>query len=205
VAISSPASRWQKCCAIVATKVMLLISEKDIDALALSGRSNFRVENYPLLAAFSVFSCVLWFCSPVLRKLVALPLSLRKFKPQVVLGMGGFTSTAPVLAGRIRGLPPLSMNQMLFREGEPNDGADGASGDARVQGMRAFLSKNAHRSHRHAVRTELVRLDRRVARRKLGLDEDLATLLVMGGSQGASGINQALIKSLRSCKVCLCR
>src|SRR5881296_2896902 len=46
------------------------------------------------------------------------------------------------------------------------------------------------------VRTELVRLDRRVARRKLGLDEDLPTLLVMGGSQGASGINQALIKSL---------
>ena len=46
------------------------------------------------------------------------------------------------------------------------------------------------------VRTELVRLDRKVARQKLGLHEDLPTLLVMGGSQGASGINQALIKSL---------
>src|SRR5438046_3856183 len=46
------------------------------------------------------------------------------------------------------------------------------------------------------VRTELVRLDQRIARQKLGLDEDLPTLLVMGGSQGASGINQALIKSL---------
>src|SRR5947207_4635054 len=46
------------------------------------------------------------------------------------------------------------------------------------------------------VRTELVRLDRLEARRKLGLQEDVPTLLVMGGSQGASGINQALIKSL---------
>src|SRR5437879_9628702 len=46
------------------------------------------------------------------------------------------------------------------------------------------------------VRTELVRLDRLDARRKLGLQEDVPTLLVMGGSQGASGINQALIKSL---------
>src|SRR5438046_8533282 len=46
------------------------------------------------------------------------------------------------------------------------------------------------------IRTELVRLDRKVARQKLGLHEDLPTLLVMGGSQGASGINQALIKSL---------
>ena len=29
----------------------------------------------------------------------------RKFKPHVVLGMGGFTSTAPVLAGKMRGIP----------------------------------------------------------------------------------------------------
>ena len=35
-----------------------------------------------------------------------------------------------------------------------------------------------------------------MARQKLGLREDLATLLVMGGSQGASGINQAMIKAL---------
>src|SRR4029450_4873958 len=46
------------------------------------------------------------------------------------------------------------------------------------------------------VRTELVPLDRADARRKLGLREDVPTLLVMGGSQGASGINQALIKAL---------
>ena len=47
-----------------------------------------------------------------------------------------------------------------------------------------------------ATRTELVPLDRADSRRKLGLREDLSTLLVMGGSQGASGINQALIKAL---------
>src|SRR5204862_6732524 len=46
------------------------------------------------------------------------------------------------------------------------------------------------------VRTELVRLNRREARQKLGLQKDLMTVLVMGGSQGASGINQAMIKAL---------
>src|SRR5205085_11146510 len=48
------------------------------------------------------------------------------------------------------------------------------------------------------IRTELQRLDRKSAREKLGLSADIATLLVMGGSQGASGINQAMIKSLPS-------
>ena len=46
------------------------------------------------------------------------------------------------------------------------------------------------------IRKELQRVDRKIARQRLGLKEDLLTLLVMGGSQGASGINQAMIKSL---------
>jgi len=46
------------------------------------------------------------------------------------------------------------------------------------------------------IRIELKRLDRRSARQKLGLGPEITTMLVMGGSQGASGINQAMIKSL---------
>jgi UDP-N-acetylglucosamine--N-acetylmuramyl-(pentapeptide) pyrophosphoryl-undecaprenol N-acetylglucosamine transferase len=48
------------------------------------------------------------------------------------------------------------------------------------------------------IRTELKRIDRSIARERLGLRNDLPTLLVMGGSQGASGINQVIIKSLPS-------
>ena len=46
------------------------------------------------------------------------------------------------------------------------------------------------------IRHELKRLDRQSARHKLGLKADITTMLVMGGSQGASGINQAILKSL---------
>jgi len=59
-----------------------------------------------------------------------------------------------------------------------------------------FFPKNNTEITGTPVRTELVRLDRREARQKLGLQEDLMTVLVMGGSQGASGINQAMIKAL---------
>src|ERR1043166_4998948 len=46
------------------------------------------------------------------------------------------------------------------------------------------------------MRSESKRVDRQLARQKLGLRADLATMLVMGGSQGASGINRAMIKAL---------
>src|SRR5207253_5017035 len=62
--------------------------------------------------------------------------------------------------------------------------------------MRRLLSQSPHRAHRHADSAELMRLDRQSAREKLGLQAGVTTMLVMGGSQGASGINQAIIKSL---------
>jgi UDP-N-acetylglucosamine--N-acetylmuramyl-(pentapeptide) pyrophosphoryl-undecaprenol N-acetylglucosamine transferase len=48
------------------------------------------------------------------------------------------------------------------------------------------------------IRTELRPLDRHLARERLGLESGLTTFLVMGGSQGASGINQAMIKAAPS-------
>ena len=55
-----------------------------------------------------------------------------------------------------------------------------------------FFPKGPHRNHRHADphRAETAGSND-LARQKLGLRHDLTTLLVMGGSQGASGINQA--------------
>ncbi len=86
-------------------EVMLLISEKDIDALALSGRTTFQVEKLPTVGLPSAFSPAFFGFIRRFCESLSLCRSLyRKFKPQVVLGMGGFTSTAPVLAGRIRGI-----------------------------------------------------------------------------------------------------
>src|SRR5260370_27475706 len=86
-------------------EVMLLISEKEIDALALSGHTTFRVEKLPSVGLPSPFSPAFFGFLRRFYESLSLCRSLyRKFKPEVILGMGGFTSTAPVLAGRIRGI-----------------------------------------------------------------------------------------------------
>ena len=87
-------------------EVMLLVSEKDIDALALSGRESFRVEKLPTVGLPSPFSPAFFgFLRRFYQSLALCRSIYTTFKPQVILGMGGFTSTAPVLAGRIRGIP----------------------------------------------------------------------------------------------------
>jgi UDP-N-acetylglucosamine--N-acetylmuramyl-(pentapeptide) pyrophosphoryl-undecaprenol N-acetylglucosamine transferase len=113
--------------------------------------------------------------------------------------MGGFTSTAPVLAGRMRGVSTFI---------HESNAVPGKANRLTARMVRAvllgfkecapFFPKARTEVTGTPIRTELKRLDRHVARQRLGLREDLTTLLVMGGSQGASGINQAIIKSLPS-------
>jgi UDP-N-acetylglucosamine--N-acetylmuramyl-(pentapeptide) pyrophosphoryl-undecaprenol N-acetylglucosamine transferase len=111
--------------------------------------------------------------------------------------MGGFTSTAPLLAGRLRGIVTF-IHESNAVPGKANRWTARIV-NAVMLGFKEcapFFPKIRTEITGTPVRTELVPLDRAEARRELGLQEHLPTLLVMGGSQGASGINQALIKAL---------
>ncbi len=178
-------------------EVLLFVSEKEVDALALSGRS-FRFEKLPTIGLPSLYSPAIFGFLRRFNESLSLCRSIyRKFKPEAVLGMGGFTSTAPILAGRMRGVStfihesnaiPGKANKMTARMVR-----------AVLLGFKEcapFFPRSRTEVTGTPIRTELQRLDPNEARAKLGLQPDLLTLLVMGGSQGASGINQAMIKSL---------
>src|SRR2546423_13663198 len=84
-------------------EVLLFVSEKEVDQLALSTRSQFRFEKLPTVGFPSLYSpAIFGFIRRFGESLSICRSVYRKFKPQVVLGMGGFTSTAPILAGRLR-------------------------------------------------------------------------------------------------------
>jgi len=181
-------------------EVMLLISEKEIDTLALSGGASFQFEKLPTVGLPSPFSpAILGFIRRFGASLSLCRSIYRKFKPQVVLGMGGFTSTAPVLAGRMRGVSTFI---------HESNAVPGKANRLTARMVRAvllgfkecapFFPKARTEVTGTPIRTELKRLDRQVARQRLGMREYLTTLLVMGGSQGASVITQAIIKSLPS-------
>lgn len=181
-------------------EVMLFVSEKEIDSVALAGHPEFRFEKLPTIGLPSPFSpAIVRFMQRFNESLSHCRQIYRKFEPHVVLGMGGFTSTAPVLAGRMRRIPTFIHESNAF---------PGKANRLTARMVRAVLLgfKEAARFFPKVrtevtgtpIRAELRRVERSAARRKLGLREDLRTLLVMGGSQGASGINQSIIRSLPS-------
>ena len=179
-------------------EVLLFVSEKEIDSLALSTRSQFRFEKLPTVGLPSIYSpAIFGFIRRFTESLSRCRSIYQKFKPQVVLGMGGFTSTAPILAGRMRGISTL-VHESNAIPGKANRLA-GKMVRAVLLGFKEaaqFFPKVRTEITGTPIRNELKRLDRQSAWLKLGLQPDVTTMLVMGGSQGASGINQAMVKSL---------
>jgi UDP-N-acetylglucosamine--N-acetylmuramyl-(pentapeptide) pyrophosphoryl-undecaprenol N-acetylglucosamine transferase len=179
--------------------VMLIISEKEIDSLATQGRNEFRIERVPGVglqskSPIAAVKFLLKFNSG-LNHVKAL---YRDFQPSAVLGMGGFTSTAPILAGRSRKIPTF-VHESNAIPGKSN------KLNARLV-TKVLIGFEECARHFPAgkcivtgtpIRTSLAtRLDKAQALAAFGLEPGLKTLLVMGGSQGAHGINQALINAL---------
>lgn len=177
--------------------VLLFISEKEIDSLAVSNRTEFRFEKLPSIGLPSGFSpAILGFTRRFIESLSLCRRIYSRYKPQAVLGMGGFTSTAPVMAGRMRGVATFV---------HESNAIPGKANRLTARMVRAVLLgfKEAAQFFPRVptevtgtpIRAALKPMDRSEARRRLDLRDDLTTLLVMGGSQGASGINQAMIKA----------
>jgi UDP-N-acetylglucosamine--N-acetylmuramyl-(pentapeptide) pyrophosphoryl-undecaprenol N-acetylglucosamine transferase len=118
-------------------------------------------------------------------------------RPAAALAMGGFTSAPPILAARQLGARTF-LHESNTIPGRANRWLSWIVDQALVGFPQA-----ASRLHtRHVlvtgtpVRPEFVPGDAAAARTALGLDPHRPVLLVMGGSQGASGINDLVAKAL---------
>ncbi len=116
-----------------------------------------------------------------------------RIAPDVVVGFGGYVSVPAYLAARRRRLP------LVVHEGNALPGIANKLG-ARITDHVATSFPDTPLRHAHYVglpiRRMISTLDRDAlrtrARETFGLDPDLPTLLVTGGSQGARRLNQSV-------------
>ena len=179
--------------------VMLLISEKEIDSLATRGRTDFLIERVRGVGLDGKSPlALLRFWAQFRSGLKQVKGLFREFSPAAVLGMGGFTSTGPILAGRLRKIPTF-VHESNAIPGKAN------KLNARLA-KRVLLGFSECAKHfgpgkcevtGTPIRRSLVeRIPRAEAIEAFGLSPDRRTLLVMGGSQGARGINNAVVDAL---------
>ena len=169
----------------------LLINEKKVDARLIEKYPHLNFARipgsgfawHPLQLARCIVSQLraLRFC----RRLI------RERSPDGIVGFGGFTSAPVALAGRLAGLP------VMLHESNRVPGLA-----IRTLGRfatRVYLPPGVHlgsvraAATRYAgppVRREIVRTPQAAARVALGLDPAQKLLVLLGGSQGASALNQ---------------
>ena len=173
--------------------VLLFVSEKEVDARALAGRSEFAVEKLPSIGLPSLFSpAAVSFVRRLLASLRQSASAHARWRPDAVLGMGGFTSIAPLMAARWRGIPAF-LHESNAIPGKANRMAARFCREVLLgfPGCAAHFPARPVRTTGTPIRSELTAgaPSRKQARISLGLEPERTTLLAMGGSQGAAGIN----------------
>jgi UDP-N-acetylglucosamine--N-acetylmuramyl-(pentapeptide) pyrophosphoryl-undecaprenol N-acetylglucosamine transferase len=119
---------------------------------------------------------------------------IREFKPDVVVGVGGYAS-APVLnrAARLR-IPTVIQEQNSYA-GVANRwlGKRATSICVAYDGMEKYFPKERIKFTGNPVREDLINLPEKVeAANYFGLEESRRTILVLGGSLGAGTINKGI-------------
>ena len=121
---------------------------------------------------------------------------IQKFKPDVVIGTGGFVCGPVLLAASLSGIPTLVQEQNVI------PGVTNTILSRFVKCVALGYEEAAERFKRkdilvytgNPVRKDILTGTKDHGRALLGLDPDKFTLLVAGGSRGARSINNAMIE-----------
>ncbi|OGC77844.1 MAG: undecaprenyldiphospho-muramoylpentapeptide beta-N-acetylglucosaminyltransferase [candidate division Zixibacteria bacterium RBG_16_50_21] len=123
---------------------------------------------------------------------------LKEERPDVVIGTGGYASGPPLFVASTIGIPTLVQEQNSYPGLTTRSLAKRANKVflAYEEAKKFFKRQNNLEVVGNPVRPNFKQIDRTEARKKLGLDPNHKVILVVGGSQGAVAVNQAILLDL---------
>ncbi len=184
--------------------------DKDIELLFVGAKGKMEMEKIPQAGFPIVGLDIVGFNRSSLWKNILLPLKLvrslfqagsvlKKFKPDVVVGVGGFASFPMLKEAQRRGIPTLIQEQNSFA-GKSNQllGKDARVICVAYEGMDQFFPAAKIIQTGNPVRPQISEstLTREDGVGYFELDSAKQTVLVFGGSLGARSINEAIYEGL---------
>lgn len=136
---------------------------------------------------------------------------LKDFKPDVVIGTGGYASAPVVKTAQKMGISTYIHEQNAF-PGISNKMQEKNAVKVFLgfeEGSKHFRHPEKHVVTGNPVRADFIEADRQKSRQALGFKDSDFVLLAFGGSQGAGRINKAMIKVIEAfngvedIKICL--
>lgn len=172
--------------------VTLMVSPKDVDQQAIQSITGMGIVTLPAVGFGASPSRFFAFMRGLARSYRISSACFARRPPRLVLAMGGFTSAPPIIAARRCGAKtflhesnsiPGRANRWLARS------VDGAFVYFKSAGGKLAAPKVE--TVGMPVRPQFLEpLTPAAARRAMGLDPEAPVLLVMGGSQGATKVNE---------------
>ncbi|MDO9512655.1 MAG: undecaprenyldiphospho-muramoylpentapeptide beta-N-acetylglucosaminyltransferase [Bacteroidales bacterium] len=145
----------------------------------------------------------IWFPLKLLVSMIKARQIIRQFKPQIVIGTGGYAS-GPALKAAIQARVPVVIQEQNSFPGITNRILANKATEiyTAYEGMEKFFPADKIKLCGNPVRSEISRskVTKEEARMFFDLQNDLPVILVVGGSQGAKSINEALVEMLPQLK-----
>ena len=175
--------------------VTLLISPKEVDQEAVKSAAGMEIVTLPAIGLQR--GDELAFLRGFKKSYGAARRLFKTSRPDAVLAMGGFTSAPPILAGKRLGAQTF-LHEPNTIPGRANRWLSWVVNRAFVgfQSAAGRLNNRKITITGTPVRASFKPRDVAACRAALGFKPEHPLLLVMGGSQGASGINDLVIRSL---------
>jgi UDP-N-acetylglucosamine--N-acetylmuramyl-(pentapeptide) pyrophosphoryl-undecaprenol N-acetylglucosamine transferase len=180
-------------------EILFVGSDKSLDRRIFEKEgfkySLLSANKLPYKASFDTLFFFLKLSVDILRSLII----ILKYRPDAVVGFGGYVSAPVIVAAYILGIPrmvheqnavPGRANAMLFRFAD----RIAVSFEETKKYLGACAGKAVFTGN--PIRASLLKDDKPGNIKKLGLDPKKFTILVIGGSQGAHNLNKAFLKSL---------
>ncbi|MFH1460458.1 MAG: undecaprenyldiphospho-muramoylpentapeptide beta-N-acetylglucosaminyltransferase [Candidatus Omnitrophota bacterium] len=191
-------------------QIIFLCTKKFLDQEILAENHQYQVIFSGFIPPYRKFSKkgtqILTFCLKnfyflikFIQESINVFIILCRLKPNIVIGFGGVGSISAILGARVLNIPTLIHEQNII-PGLANRFLMRISTKVAIgfkQTITYFKSKAGNVLYTgNPIRTDLIKIDKEEARKFLGLNKNLFTILVFGGSQGSEFINHCFIQAL---------
>ena len=144
------------------------------------------------------FKRILTFVGVTFAGIIESLLAIRKFNPDIVVGLGGYASVAPIIAAKLLSIPSVLLEQNVI-PGKANRFLTNWVDEVYCHwrgSLKWFNKAKIVHVTGTPIRKDILYSQKTISAEKFGLSLSKKTILITGGSQGAQAINEVILKCL---------